>query len=90
MKTTKLFNLILLCLLLCFSSVLCACHSSIVTRETEHNRSMFVEVERTTYWSVLYHKDTKVMYVVSKGGYNSGNMTVMLDADGKPLLWEGR
>ena len=87
---TKLFDLILLCLILCVASVLCGCsHVSTVTREIECNRSMFVEVEQATYWSVYYHKDTKVMYVCSKGMYNGGNMTVMLDADGKPLLWEG-
>ena len=79
---TKLFVLILLCLLLC------GCHLSKVTHEIEHDRSMFVNVENANCWSVYYHKDTKVMYVCSKGGYNSGNMTVMLDVDGKPLLWE--
>jgi predicted small secreted protein len=49
----------------------------------------FVRVETAdnlgyTY-RIVYHKDTKVMYVV--GHYC--DFTVMLDADGKPLLWEG-
>ena len=86
MKITKLFVLILLC------QLLCGCHLSKVSREIEQidrDRSMFVNVEDAACWSVYYHKDTKVMYVFSKGRYNAGNMTVMLDADGKPLLWEG-
>ena len=87
MKITKLFVLILLC------QLLCGCHLSKVSREIEQididRPMMFVNVEDTVNWSVYYHKDTKVMYVCSKGMYNRGNMTVMLDADGKPLLWEG-
>lgn len=38
---------------------------------------------------VIYvHKETRVMYLSTAGNYNGG-VTVMLDADGKPLLWEG-
>lgn len=53
------------------------------------NTSMFIEVERTDYWRVVYHKDTKVMYVISYGIRNSGNFTVMVDRYGFPLVWEG-
>ena len=37
---------------------------------------------------IVYHKETKVMYAVSCGSYNYGNLTVLVDADGKPMLWE--
>lgn len=50
--------------------------------------SMFVIVEVTGTWEVVYHKETKVMYVVSCGAYNAGSFTVLVDADGKPMLWE--
>lgn len=53
------------------------------------NTSMFIEVERTDYWRVVYHKDTKVMYVISNGVSNGGNFTVMVDRYGFPLIWEG-
>ena len=36
-------------------------------------------------YNIVYHKETKVMYA----GGNDTVFTVMLDADGKPLLWEG-
>lgn len=56
----------------------------------EDNPSMFVTVEHVgEYWRVVYHKDTKVMYVVSAGGYNRGTFTVMLNPDGTPMIWEG-
>lgn len=58
--------------------------------EQESNISMFIEVERVTdNWRVVYHKDTKVMYVVSAGSYNRGTFTVMLNPDGTPMVWEG-
>lgn len=50
--------------------------------------SMFVVIEVTGTWEVVYHKETKVMYVVSCGAYNAGSFTVLVDADGKPMLWE--
>lgn len=34
--------------------------------------------------SIVVDIETKVMYLVT-----GGSLTVMLDADGKPLLWEG-
>ena len=54
------------------------------------NTSMFVIIENTSSWTVVYHKQTKVMYAVSAGTYNYGTFTVLLNADGTPMLWEGR
>jgi hypothetical protein len=34
-------------------------------------------------------KDTHVMYVVSLCTYNAGNFTLLVDADGKPLIYKG-
>lgn len=56
----------------------------------ESNTSMFIEVERVIdNWRVVYHKDTKVMYVVSSSRYNRGTFTVMVNPDGTPVIWEG-
>ena len=53
--------------------------------------SRFVVVEKNYSWQVVYDKETMVMYAVSDGGsgYNYGNFTLLVDADGKPLLWKG-
>lgn len=51
--------------------------------------SEFVIVEITNSWRVVYHKKTKVMYVVSDGTYNRGTFTLLVNADGTPMLWEG-
>ena len=37
---------------------------------------------------VVYHKKTKVMYVVSDNPKNAGNFTLLVDEEGKPLLYE--
>jgi hypothetical protein len=51
--------------------------------------SEFVIVEITNSWRVVYHKKTKVMYVVSDGTYNRGTFTLLVNADGTPMIWEG-
>ncbi len=48
--------------------------------------SMFVVLEVGGTYKIVYHQETKVMYAISNGGY--GTFTVMLDADGKPLLYK--
>ena len=61
-----------------------------VEKEERADVSRFKVVEETTIWRVVYDKDTKVMYAVSTGDYNCGAFTLLVDADGKPLLWDGK
>lgn len=82
----KIICLVLIALLL-FTFV--GCGSNIDTVEDtkpKESSSMFVLVETGHLWdryNIVYHKETKVMYTVS------GNtvFTVMVDAEGKPLLY---
>ena len=53
----------------------------------EKNRFTFVSSEH--HFNIYYDKKTKVMYAVSDGQYNRGNVVLLVDADGKPLLYEG-
>lgn len=39
-------------------------------------------------FKIYYDKKTKVMYLV-KSVYKGGGITLLVDADGKPLLYEG-
>ena len=57
-------------------------------KERTNDFSRFVIVESTESWDVLYDNNTKVMYTVSKGPYNRGNFTILVNSDGKPLLWK--
>lgn len=56
----------------------------------EPAKSMFIEVEQSVTWKVVYQKDTKVMYVVSEGCENYGNFTLLVNPDGTPMIWEGK
>jgi hypothetical protein len=58
------------------------------TVNNEGDRSMFVIIEKAGNYKIVYHRKTKVMYAISAGGYNSGDFTVMVDEEGKPLLYQ--
>lgn len=60
-----------------------------VLTEPKGDFSRFVEVERTDSWCVVYDRRTKVMYSVTNGFHNRGTFTLLVDTDGKPLIWEG-
>jgi len=78
-------------ILILLTLILSGCQLQDITSiepDTADSTSMFVEVETTTYWKVVYQKETKVMYAVSYGSSNCGAFTLLVDADGKPMLWE--
>jgi hypothetical protein len=56
--------------------------------EEEPASSMFIEIENSYMWKVVYQRDTKVMYVVSDGSYNRGDFTVLVNPDGTPMLYK--
>lgn len=49
----------------------------------------FAYVNSEVYFDIYYDKETKVMYAVSTGKYNYGNVVMLVDANGKPLLYGG-
>ena len=75
--------------------ILCACLfvgceiAEVQNEATNKDKSMFILVEQANDWKVLYHQETKVMYVVSDGSYNHGTFVVLVNADGTPMIWEG-
>lgn len=55
----------------------------------EEKPSMFVVIESNFSWYVVYHRETKVMYAISRGTYNIGDFSVLVNPDGTPMLYEG-
>lgn len=53
------------------------------------NQSRFMEVEFTGTWRIVADRETGVMYAVSLGAYNIGNFTLLVNADGNPLIYKG-
>lgn len=65
----------------------CSAPQGTYTKRYENNP--FVEIGRyieepLSPVIIYYHTETKVMYVEAKGGF-----TVMLNADGTPMIWDG-
>lgn len=52
-------------------------------KHEEKPTGTFIEIDRGISWKVVYHRDTKVMYVVSN------NFTLLVNADGTPMLYGG-
>ena len=50
---------------------------------------VFVMVSANCDYDVVYDRETKIMYTISKGSYNMGNFTVLLNVDGTPKLYKG-
>lgn len=48
--------------------------------------SMFVKVEEGMNYTVVYCKETKVMYAI---GYGAGVFTLLVDENGNPMIYKG-
>ena len=57
--------------------------------DAEVDNCMFMVVSKERGGMVLVDKATGVMYWMSNGGYNGGNLTLLINADGTPRIWEG-
>lgn len=64
-------------------------NNMVETNREENSPSMFVRVEETNDWQIVYHGKTKVMYAVSDGKYNRGVFTPLYNADGTLQVYEG-
>lgn len=86
-KLIALFIALCLCLTLCLT--LGACNNENVTGASTigESKDRFKEIMYDGC-SVIVDTETGVMYLWHKDGYGGG-LTVMVDADGNPLIWEG-
>lgn len=76
-------------IILLMAIMLTSCGAT-VDRETQSETSRFMELERTNRWLIVADKETGVMYAVSDGGYNAGTFTLLVDENGKPLIWKDK
>lgn len=88
---TKRIICALLCVIFAFFLIGCGTPIERVDEKPQKPVSMFVIIEGSgaDCYRIVYHRDTKVMYAISCGGYNAGNFTVLLNPDGSPMIWEG-
>lgn len=79
---------IALVVLLIIAATLVSCNTQTVETEDANDSSMFIEIEYKPNWQVVYHRETRVMYVISRGAYNQGTFTLLVNADGTPMIYE--
>jgi predicted small secreted protein len=59
------------------------------TKAGEDDNLMFFIASREKSGCVIVDKTTRVMYWLSCGSYNYGTLTMLVNADGTPRIWEG-
>lgn len=57
------------------------------TSESASNER-FVTISDEGTFKIVYDRETKVQYAVSNCSSNYGTVTLLVDADGKPLLYQ--
>lgn len=90
----KKFIIFVVLIALMFSLVGCSGTKQLTEEDfaeaSKSEYSMFIKLESTNYYDIVYHKTTMVMYAISRGGYSQGTFTVLLNADGTPMLYESK
>ena len=82
-------KIVAICVICAILVCVCGCAAEVQSENANQKEtSMFVKIESTTLFDVVYHKNTKVMYAISRGMYNQGTFTLLVNADGTPMLWE--
>lgn len=72
-----------------FSLTGCAPEKTINDTDVTALSQYFVTISNEYGGKVIYDTRTGVEYWISIGTYNSGNLTPLIDADGKPLIYDG-
>ena len=80
----KIFWVALTLIMVCCMT---ACSGIEVKEEEKQDGGRFVRVDKNGYFITVYDKETNVQYAVSDGYYNMGTVTVLVDVEGKPLLY---
>lgn len=87
-KATKITLLVLL-LALC-AGILAGCGGGGGDAQSEAETPfVWIYYSRIATYCVGYDRDTGVMYSMSNGYDNSGTLTMLVNADGTPKVWEG-
>ena len=81
-------TIILLALIILMMPLIACAPNNVDTDKAQiGGSSRMVIIEQTILYDIVYDRYTKVMYVISTGGYNCGNFTLLVDSDGNPLLY---
>ena len=84
---------LILILLLATTLLCCGCGERTIQNEAKKEQNSydtyFIRISSEYGGDIVYDSRTGVQYWRSNGSYNHGSLTVLLDADGKPLIYKG-
>ena len=49
----------------------------------------FVKIASYSNYDIVYNAANRVMYTQSRGMYNFGTFTLLVNDDGSPMIWKG-
>lgn len=81
-------RLILVAVIILTIAVLSGCTMEQV-KKPDNDQKMFLRYQRFGSGSVLVDRTTRVMYWISEGKDNCGSLTLLVNPDGSPKVWEG-
>ena len=88
-------NKILLAILFLILFVACICGCQQITENTatktnyiNPNDYRMVYIGQPIYGYIVYDSQTNVEYWLSRDPYNIGSLTLLVDAEGKPLIYK--
>jgi len=59
------------------------------TNSKANKEERFFRVDRGIYFDIYVDSQTGVEYAMSATAYNSGTLTLLVNPDGTPMIWEG-
>ena len=85
MKKSAIFSVMLVVVMfLC-----CACGiEDVEPKNTESEKATFKKYSDECYGIIVVDTETNVMYWVSTGSYNYGTLTLLVNEDGTPKLYQ--
>ena len=84
-KKILLFSLLIILLFAC-----CGCGMPKIEETRNEKKSVFKLVQSCSGGDLIVDTETSVMYWLSTGAYNSGNLTLLVDSNGNPKLYSNR
>lgn len=63
--------------------------TAVKANKKKKSEDMFEEIDGYLFTRIVYDKQTGVEYAMSCGAYNQGTLTLLVNADGTPKVYEG-
>lgn len=70
------------------ATVLFGCGERTIQEKQDSYNTYFIRISEEYGGSIVYDSRTGVQYWRSNGAYNHGTLTMLMDADGKPLIYK--